>query len=62
MINLSWQELKIIAKLKKVKNYKSKSKDKLTKILIEKIRKKFNESRDRFSKSKKRSLEEIFMK
>ena len=34
MINLSLKGLKAIAKLRKVKDYKSKSKDELTKILI----------------------------
>ena len=34
MINLSSKGLKAIAKLRKVKDYKSKSKDELTKILI----------------------------
>ena len=58
MINLFLEELKIITKFRKVKDNKNKSKDELTKILskpklkIEEIRKKFNESRDRFSKSK----------
>ena len=70
MINLSLAELKAIAKLRKIKEYKNKSKDELTKILtkpepkinIEKIRKIFNESRDRFSKSKMKEIREIFMK
>ena len=60
MLNLSSNKLKLIAKNRGIKDYKNKSKDELTKILskpepkisIEKIRKKFNESRDRFSKSK----------
>ena len=65
MINLSLEELKAVAKIRKVKDYKSKSKDELIKILsepkrkmnfsklkIEDIRKKFNELSDRFSKSK----------
>ena len=58
MINLFLEELKIITKFRKVKDNKNKSEDELTKILskpklkIEEIRKKFNESRDRFSKSK----------
>ena len=71
MINLSVEELKVIAKLRKVKGCRYKSKDELIKILskrepktsIEKIRKKFNESRYRFSKSKikeiRRNLYEI---
>ena len=60
MINLLLNYLKIIGKNRGIKDYKNKSKDELTKILsepepktsIEKIRKKFNESRDRFFKSK----------
>ena len=52
MINLSSRELKAITKLRKVKDYKSKSEDELSKILskpnIEKIRKKFNDLRDNF--------------
>ena len=69
MINLFLEELKIITKFRKVKDNKNKSEDELTKILskpklkIEEIRKKFNESRDRFSKSKiweiRRNLYEI---
>ena len=64
MINLSLNELKLIAKSRGIKDYKSKSKDELIKILsepkpkinfhkqkIEKIRKKFIELRDRFSMS-----------
>ena len=74
MINLCLEELKVIAKLRKVKDYKNKFKGELTKILnkpkpkidIEKIRKKFNESRDRFYKSKikeiRRNLYEIEIK
>ena len=71
MINLSLNELKLIAKSRGIKDYKKKSKDELTKILsktepktnIEKIKKKINESRNRFSKSKikqiRRNLYEI---
>ena len=71
MINLLLNYLKIIGKNRGIKDYKNKSKDKLTKILsepepktsIEKIRKKINESRDRFFKSKikeiRRNLYEI---
>ena len=33
MINLSLEELKIITKIRKVKDYKSKSKDELLKIV-----------------------------
>ena len=58
MLNLSLNELKLIAKSTDIKDYKSESKDELLKILskpeskIEDIRKKFNESRVKFSKSK----------
>ena len=56
MMNLSLEELMVIAKLRKVKDYKYNSKDEFKKntqwTSIEKIRKKFNESRERFSKSK----------
>ena len=65
MINLSLEELKVITKLRKVKNYKSKSEDELMKILsetepkitlskmrIKEMGEKFNESRDKFTKSK----------
>ena len=65
MINLSLEELKVIAKLRKVINCKSKSKDELIKTLskpepkislskkrIKEIGEKFNKSRDKFSKSK----------
>ena len=70
MIN-SLEELKAIAKLRKVKNYKRKSTNELTEILskpelkmnIDQIRKKFNVPRDRFFKSKikeiRRNLYEI---
>ena len=55
-MNLSLEELMVIAKLRKVKDYKYNSKDEFKKntqwTSIEKIRKKFNESRERFSKSK----------
>ena len=49
MINVSLEEVKVIPKLRKVKNYKSKSKDELIiipkpKISIEKSRKKINKS------------------
>ena len=69
MINLSLEELKIVAKLRKLKDYKSKSEDELiiilskTKPKIEEITKKLNELRDKFSKIKeiRRSLYEIFL-
>ena len=59
ILNLSLNKLKLIAKNRGIKDYKDKSKDESTKILskpepkisIEKIRKKINESRHRFSKS-----------
>ena len=55
-MNLSLEELMVIAKLRKVKDCKYNSKDEFKKntqwTSIEKIRKKFNESRERFSKSK----------
>ena len=66
MINLSIEELKTIAKLRKVKDYKYKSKDELTKILsepepkIEEIRKKFNEPIDKVSKSKIKEIRRNF--
>ena len=71
MINLSLEKLKVIAKLGKAKDYQYKCKDELIKIIskpepkinIEKIRKRCNESRDRFFKSKikevRRNLYEI---
>ena len=58
MLNLSLNELKIIAKSRGIKDYKSKSEDELIKTLskskpkVEEIRKKINESRCKFSKSK----------
>ena len=58
MLDLSLNELQLIAKSRGIKNYKSKSEDKLIKILsepkpkIEEIRKRFSELRDKFSKSK----------
>ena len=65
MLNLSLNELKLIAKSRYVKGYKSMSEDKLMKILsepesktnspklrIKEIREEFNELQDRFSKLK----------
>ena len=63
MLNLSLKVLKVIAKMRGIKGYKSMSEDKLlnaltlskinfSKARIEKIRKEFNESRHKFSKSK----------
>ena len=65
MINLSLNELKLIAKSRNIKDYKNKSKNDLIKILsepkpkinlskkkIKKIKKVFSELRYKFSKSK----------
>ena len=65
MINLSLNKLKLIAKNKNIKNYENKSEDDLIKMVneskakasvskkrIKTIRKKFNESRHKFSKLK----------
>ena len=65
MINLSLEELMVIAKPRKVENYKSQSEDEWIKILsepeskislskkrIKQIGEKFNKLRDKFSKSK----------
>ena len=65
MINLSLDELKLVAKSRGIKDYKNKSEDDLTKILskpktktslskkkIKDIRKDFNKSRNRFLKPK----------
>ena len=62
MLNLSLKELKLVAKMRVIKGYKDMSEDELVSVLnlsekffsktrIEKIRKKFNESRHKFSKS-----------
>ena len=64
MLNPSFNELKLIAKNRGIKGYKNNYKDELTKvstepepkIIIEKIRKEFNELRDRFSKSKMKEI------
>ena len=71
-INLSLNELKLVAKRRGIKGYENKSEDDLIKILSEPktkaslskkkmtdIRKDFNRSRYKFSKSKIK--EEIFM-
>ena len=65
MINLSLNELKLIAKSRDIKDYENKSEDELITILnqpklkislskqkIKEIREKFSKLRDRFSKSK----------
>ena len=63
MLNLLLKELKVIAKMRAIKGYKSMSEDELlsalnllkinfSKARIEKIRKEFSESRHKFSKSK----------
>ena len=77
MIKFSLEELKITAKFRKVRDYKSKSKDELIKILseskaktnfseqkIEEIRekKKMNQGIDFQNQVKNKRLEEIFMK
>ena len=74
MINLSLNQLKLVAKNRGTKDYKKKSEDDLIKIFsepkislskkrIKNIKKKFNEWRYKFSKSKineiKRSLKDI---
>ena len=64
MTNLLLNEVKLIAKNRGIRDYKNKSKDEWTKIIIEsepkisieKIRKKFNELRDWFSKSKTKEI------
>ena len=80
MINLSPKELKAVAKIRGIKDYKSMSEDELLGILtspkpvrkgeklnfsdarIEKIRKQFNESRHKFSKSKINEISKKFYK
>ena len=65
MLNLSLNELKLIAKSISIRDYSNKSKDELTKVLsepeskinflklrIQKIRETFNDLRDRYSKPK----------
>ena len=68
IINLSLHELGLIAISRGIKDYKNKFKDGLMKMLskpepklkIEKIRKKINESSDRFSKSKIKEIRKKF--
>ena len=68
MLNLSWDELKLIVKKRGIKGYKSMSKDDLTKILsepktktslskkrIKDIKEDFNKIRDRFKVQNKRN-------
>ena len=72
MVNLSLNELKLIAKSRNIKDYKKKSENDLIKIIsepkpkinlfkkkVEEIKKDFNELRYGFSKST--SLEEVFI-
>ena len=72
MISLSLNELKLVAKSRGIKGYKSKSEDELIKILseprpkiilskkrIKKIEEKFDESRDKFCKSKIKEIRRI---
>ena len=74
MVSLSLHELKLVAKSKGIKDYKNKSEDELIKLLskpkpkinfskqrIENIRRKFNELRCRFSKSKIKQIRKIFL-
>ena len=69
MVNLSLNELKLIAKNRGIKDQKSKSRDELTKIIskpeskidslelrIKEIREEFNELEDRFSKPKMKEI------
>ena len=63
MISLSLNRLKLIAENRGIKDYENKSEELIKilsepepKISIESIRRKFNESRDRFSKSKTREI------
>ena len=69
MINLSLDELKLLAKYRGIKDYENKSEDDLVKILdettktslskkkIKGIRKDFNKLRDRFLKPKIKEIE-----
>ena len=73
MINLSLNELKLVAKNRDINDYENKSEEDLIKILgerkigipekkIKEIKKDFNELRHRFSKPEiKPSLEKVFM-
>ena len=60
--NLSLNKLKLIAKSRGIKDYKSKSEDELiktpskTKPKIEETRKQLNKSRDKFSRSKRKKI------
>ena len=75
MLNLSLDELKLIAKKRGIKGYKSMSKDDLTKILskpktktslskerIKDIKEDFNKSKDRFLKQKIKEIRRNFYK
>ena len=74
MINLLLDELKLVAKNRGIKDYKSKSEEDLTKILcepkpktsvskkkIKEIKKGFSELRHKFSKSKISKFRKVFM-
>ena len=67
MLHLSLKELKAVAKIRDIKGYKTMSEDELLsaikesernfdKTRIEEIKGKFNDSRHKFSESKKRFL------
>ena len=67
MLNLSLKELKVIGKMRGIKSYKIMSEDELlgplnlskinfSKVIIENIRKEFNESKHKFSKSKRSEI------
>ena len=73
MLNLSLKELKVIGKMRGIKSYKIMSEDELlgplnlskinfSKVIIENIRKEFNESKHKFLNQKEVRLEKIFMK
>ena len=78
MLNLSLNELKLIAKSGSIRGYKSMSKERLLSTIsesesveseknldntkIKKIREEFDKLKDRFLKPKIKRLEEIFLK
>ena len=72
ILNLLIKELRVIAKMRGIKGYKSLSEDELLTTLnlsktnfsearIQKIRKEFNESRHKFSKSKINEIRKNFL-